>query len=493
MSIAENVRSSDTTDESNTLASRDPDWKYRYLTELPSQPSNTKQPLPWLSQALHPALNKRVPEQAVSKENDSNALNRKVLTQTYNTHLSVLGLMKENGAHAVGAHAVGAHVVGTHAVSTPNPMFALSHPNYPTMERNAIETVQDLDTIRRLDTFLNLSLDKTWDRASSAVQLATHTNLHTNPHNNPHNNPQTNPHNIVAKTQRSTPPAPTFSNYQYNPKSTITRVKGCLTWDGYLPPRPEGTLQEYSRKVFMGGVPWDVSEQHLELIFGRYGDFKVEWPNNFSTKRNTTKSFLYLIFESLTSIARLLADCSKEQHGGSVTYNYHFSKDKISMKPVQVIPWIVSDNIAMYMQQERIDNKLTVFVGALHGRLYAQSLAHIFEELFEGVAYVQIDTDRYKYPIGSGRITFSSLDSYRKAIEENFLTIIAPKFSKRIQIEPYIEDEPCSMCHLISAPNFCKNRMCFDYFCDNCWGWHHSIDGLKNHVPVKRNRKIERY
>jgi cytoplasmic polyadenylation element-binding protein len=176
-----------------------------------------------------------------------------------------------------------------------------------------------------------------------------------------------------------------------------------------------------------------------------------------------------------------------------VTYNYEFARDKFSSKPFQVIPWIVSDNVAIYKQQARLSNKLTVFVGALHGRLYAQALGRIFEELFHDVAYVQIDTDRYKYPIGSGRVTFCSVESYRRAVEENFLTIIAPKFSKRIQIEPYIEDEPCGKCKVISAPNFCKSRLCFDYFCDNCWGWHHSIEGLKNHVPVKRNRKIERY
>ena len=461
MSIVEEIRSSDT-ESSKSETNRNPDWKYRYLIEQPQPSTNTSHPMPWLSQALQPKINDRMIENSI-KENDFNVLNKNGRTHAYNSYLSTLGPIKENGANAVG---------------TSSHMFGLSHPGPgfpPSIERNAIETVKDLETIRRLDTFLNLSLDKTWDTAS-AVSIQ----------------PPGSIHHLAGKLHRSTPPAPTFSNYQYNPKSTVNRIKGCLTWDGYLPPRPEETALEYSRKVFLGGVPWDVSEQHLELIFGSYGDFKVEWPNNFTTKRNTTKSFLYLIFESLTSIARLLADCSKEQHGGSVTYNYHFSKDQMSMKPVQVIPWIVSDNIAMYMQQDRIDNKLTVFVGALHGRLYAQSLAHIFEELFQGVAYVQIDTDRYKYPIGSGRVTFRSVESYRKAIEENFLTIIAPKFSKRIQIEPYIEDEPCSMCQLISAPNFCKSRLCFDYFCDNCWGWHHSIDGLKNHAPVKRNRKIER-
>ena len=281
-------------------------------------------------------------------------------------------------------------------------------------------------------------------------------------------------------------------NYQYSSKSIVTRIKGCLTWDGYLPPRTNMGPYEFCRKVFLGGVPWDTTEQRLFDIFGRYGNFQIDWPNNFHLKRNTTKSFLYLIFDNVNSLNRLLNVCRKEQHGGSLTYYYQWD-DSIHhcSRAIQVIPWIQSDDIAIYSNSSVLDSRLTVFLGALHGRLYAESIGHIFQELFQNVAYVQIDTDRYKYPIGSGRLLFSNQESYRKAIEENHVTIIGPKFSKRIQIEPYIEDQLCGKCEVTSAPNFCKSRTCFDYFCDNCWEWQHAIDGLNNHIPVKRNRRIE--
>ena len=55
-----------------------------------------------------------------------------------------------------------------------------------------------------------------------------------------------------------------------------------------------------------------------------------------------------------------------------------------------------------------------MFVGALHGMLTAQSLVTIFTDLFGGVVYAGIDTDRHKYPIGSGRVTFSSSKAYMK-------------------------------------------------------------------------------
>jgi len=41
-----------------------------------------------------------------------------------------------------------------------------------------------------------------------------------------------------------------------------------------------------------------------------------------------------------------------------------------------------------------------VFVGGLHGLINADALAHIMDDLFGGVVYAGIDTDKYKYPIG---------------------------------------------------------------------------------------------
>ena len=38
----------------------------------------------------------------------------------------------------------------------------------------------------------------------------------------------------------------------------------------------------------------------------------------------------------------------------------------------------------------------------------------IFNELFGGVVYAGLDTDKHKYPIGSGRVTFNNSNSYMK-------------------------------------------------------------------------------
>lgn len=53
-------------------------------------------------------------------------------------------------------------------------------------------------------------------------------------------------------------------------------------------------------------------------------------------------------------------------------------------------------------------------------------------DLFGGVVYAGIDTDRYKYPIGSGRVTFGNQKSFMKAVKAGFVEIKTPKFSKKV-------------------------------------------------------------
>ena len=82
---------------------------------------------------------------------------------------------------------------------------------------------------------------------------------------------------------------------------------------------------------------------------------------------------------------------------------------------VQIIPWVISDSNYVKCAAPRLDPQKTVFVGALHGMMTAQGLAMIFQvhtislhfwvdtlsqDLFGGVVYAGLDTDKYKYPIG---------------------------------------------------------------------------------------------
>ncbi len=43
-----------------------------------------------------------------------------------------------------------------------------------------------------------------------------------------------------------------------------------------------------------------------------------------------------------------------------------------------------------------------------------------------------VDTDKYKYPIGSGRVTFNSNRPYMKAVTAAFIEIKTSKFTKKV-------------------------------------------------------------
>ena len=48
--------------------------------------------------------------------------------------------------------------------------------------------------------------------------------------------------------------------------------------------------------------------------------------------------------------------------------------------------------------------------------------------------YTGIDTDKFKYPIGSARVTFNNYRSYMKAVSAAFIEIKTPKFTKKVQV-----------------------------------------------------------
>jgi cytoplasmic polyadenylation element-binding protein len=146
----------------------------------------------------------------------------------------------------------------------------------------------------------------------------------------------------------------------------------------------------------------------------------------------------------------------------------------------------MSDSNFVKCQAAKIDAKKTIFVGALHGMMNAEGLATIMNDLFNGVVYAGIDTDRHKYPIGSGRVTFNNHKSYMKAVSAAFVEI-KTKFKKKVQVDPYLEDATCSVCYLQQGPYFCREWSCFRYFCRTCYQTQHCGDAYRTHRPIMRN------
>ncbi|KAI5723715.1 hypothetical protein M8J76_009932 [Diaphorina citri] len=265
------------------------------------------------------------------------------------------------------------------------------------------------------------------------------------------------------------------------------------TWEGVLPLRTQFSDEILSNKIFIGGVPWDTPEYLLLTVFSQFGPVKVEWPQGTPESPTAPKGFAYLVYDSYTSAKAMLEHCAFD----GTSYYYKIPSKKRgrenhnsmvrNFKDVEVVPWAISDsNYSPQGHSTKLEPGKTIFVGALHGRLTAQALYNVMNDLFGDVVYAGIDTDKHKYPIGSGRITFGSTRAYSDAIRAAFIEVKSGRICKKLQIDPYLEDNVCSECQTHSGPYFCREGICYRYFCRSCWLKVH-IGEYSQHDPIVRN------
>lgn len=212
------------------------------------------------------------------------------------------------------------------------------------------------------------------------------------------------------------------------------------TWRGVLPTRIHKN-PVFSTKVFLGGIPWDITEQTLITHFSRFGTIQVVWPGKEVRGSNdhapSKCGYVYIVFENQDRVKQLLRECAYDHKNGGKWF-YRIPTRRMPCKEVQVIPWIMADSNYVRNPSQRLDPNKTIFAGALHGMITAEALARIMNDLFGNVVYVGIDTDKQKYPIGSARIVFSSTQSYIRAIMAGFVDIKSNKFNKKVNLDGFL-------------------------------------------------------
>lgn len=199
--------------------------------------------------------------------------------------------------------------------------------------------------------------------------------------------------------------------------------EAAFTWSGSLPVTNHRFVT-YSPKVFLGGIPWDISEQTLIQIFKPFGEIRgnfvkfliilqylifsfqslsllVEWPGK---EQNCVqpKGYAHIVFESEKQVKQLLQCCTAngmmEEEFGSYSsssesslasgsglsnnaaanpvanlqqnsamiakntgsYFYKISSKRIKAKVVEVIPWIIGDSNYMKSSSPKYDPTKTV-------------------------------------------------------------------------------------------------------------------------------------
>ncbi|KAB1259959.1 Cytoplasmic polyadenylation element-binding protein 4 [Camelus dromedarius] len=304
-------------------------------------------------------------------------------------------------------------------------------------------------------------------------------------------------------------------------------------------------VERYSRKVFVGGLPPDIDEDLLIIVwkisshkegeqdfgnqlkqviglndkectslgkllkdsvstflvcrlldeitasFRRFGPLIVDWPHKAESKSYfPPKGYAFLLFQDESSVQALIDACIEEDGKLYLCVSSPTIKDK-PVSAVQIRPWNLSDSDFVMDGSQPLDPRKTIFVGGVPRPLRAVELAMIMDRLYGGVCYAGIDTDpELKYPKGAGRVAFSNQQSYIAAISARFVQLQHGEIDKRVEVKPYVlDDQLCDECQGARcggkfAPFFCANVTCLQYYCEYCWAAIHSRAGREFHKPL---------
>ena len=94
-------------------------------------------------------------------------------------------------------------------------------------------------------------------------------------------------------------------------------------------------------QVFLGGVPWDITESALAFAFRPFGPIRVEWPGKDSNG-NPPKGYVYVLFESEKHVKAMLEACTYDL-GNSGNCYFKISSRRMRSKEVSCLSAILCE------------------------------------------------------------------------------------------------------------------------------------------------------
>lgn len=192
--------------------------------------------------------------------------------------------------------------------------------------------------------------------------------------------------------------------------------------------------EDYSRKVFIGGLPVDITEEELKFAFSKFGQLTVDWPGKKSSSSPfPPKGYCYITFQHDEFVNFLLLQC-KFLNG---QFFYQVSSPLFYNKLVQIRPWLVSDSHMVVQSNIPFDSKKTARLLNLPRPIKAKELVEQMQKTITNICYVSIDLEHHsRYPKSCGYVSFSDSSSYVKAVAAKTVTINFEDTEKIIKIFP---------------------------------------------------------
>ncbi|VIO89865.1 cytoplasmic polyadenylation element binding protein CPEB2, putative [Brugia malayi] len=284
-----------------------------------------------------------------------------------------------------------------------------------------------------------------------------------------------------------------FGNHSFDGYGTIAQLKNIWSNDSSdnQVSVPDLVLQSFpgngifSRKVFVGGLPPDVTANSLSLFFEQFGANTVDWPHRKCTGSDIPPNgYAFVVFMSDRSVEYLVSRCICKQ--GKL--NILLKNGKKEVKVVQVRPWALSDQVYRVTDAKPLSDRFSVFIGGVPRTTTASELAMLLQQTIGDVVYVSLEVDaETKYPKGAAQVVFNNRESYLTAIAMRLITLTTIDQVKEIEIKPYLMDfAQCEMCNLADARYLCPELCCLMYMCEPCWTEVHKQRGLLHHRPMTK-------